>query len=255
MTGKQVIGALAAMALLGACSGASGETDEADAASVVASAPAAPDPSTCPPPEYAYDAEEFGPRTDPLVVPASIATIAATDNTNLAVTTLTGGQMCKDFSWAYNFSNEARSFLDGRLVALGWGAYEAFGTMLFDRAGKGTQVEVGEWPALSPSQMRIAALQLSQSGYGGLEGFAIWQITPSGLSEIHRLPDDHGTWEQFPTYQDFHIDRWQGEGCLLIYAFADDDLAAVDFDRARAKRSPFHASERAGWQIVPGACG
>lgn len=141
MTGKQVIGALAAMALLGACSGASREKDEADAASVAASAPAAPDPSTCPPPEYAYDAEEFGPRTDPLVVPASIATIAATDNTNLAVTTLTGGQMCKDFSWAYNFSNEARSFLDGRLVALGWGAYEAFGTMLFDRAGKGTQLK------------------------------------------------------------------------------------------------------------------
>jgi hypothetical protein len=245
--------ALAAAALIAACS-QSPETDGDAGAAPATTAAAAPDPAACPPPEYEYDAAEFGPRTDPLVVPGSIAAIAATDNINLAVTTLAGAQLCKDFSWAYNFSEEARTFLDERFVALGWGAYEAFGTVLFDRAGKGAQLEVGEWPALSPSQMRLAALQLTQSGYGGLEGFAIWQITPSGLTEIHRLPDDHRMWEQFPTFQDFHLDRWQGEACLAIYAFDYDDLAAVDFDRDRAKRTPFHAAERGGWQIAPGAC-
>lgn len=254
MRGLWVAGALAAALLLAACSKTPEEEGDAGDTPATTPAAAAPDPGACPPPEHEYDPEEFGPRPDPLVVPSSIASIAATDNTNLAVTTLKGGQMCKDFSWAYNFSDEARTLLDGRLVALGWGAYEAFGTILFDRAGKGAQVEVGEWPALSPSEMRLAALQLTQSGYGGLEGFAIWQITPSGLTEIHRLPDDHGTWEQFPTYQDFHLDRWQGEACLALYAFNYDDLEAVDFDRARAKRTPFHAAERGGWQIVPGAC-
>lgn len=252
MIGKRIIAALAAAALLAGCSGAPEAPEDSAAAPLTAAA--APDPAACPPPEYEYNEDEMGPRTDPLVVPATIRAIAATDNTNLAVTTLAGAQICKDFSWAYNFSDEARTMLDERFVAIGWGAFEAFGTTLFDRAGQGAAIETGEWPALSPSQMRIAALQLTQSGYGGLEGFAIWRITPSGLEEIHRLPDDHRMWEQFGTYQDFHIDRWQGEECLLIYAFADDDLAAVEFDRGRAKRSPFHAAERGGWQIAQGAC-
>ncbi|MFN3989864.1 MAG: hypothetical protein ACK4IS_06370 [Erythrobacter sp.] len=252
MITPRITAALAAAALIAGCNSAPPAAE--DSAPAPTPAAAAPDPAKCPPPEFAYNADEMGPRGDPLVVPASIAAIAATDNTNLAVTTLAGGQICKDFSWAYNFSDEARRFLGERLVALGWGAYEAFGTVLFDRAGKGAAFETGEWPVLSPSEMRIAALQLTQSGYGGLEGFAIWRITPAGLEEIHRLPDDHRMWEQYPTYQDFHIDRWQDEACLLVYAFADEDLEAAGYDRARSKRSPFHAAERKGWQIAPGAC-
>jgi hypothetical protein len=212
------------------------------------------DPSACPPPEHAYDETEMGPRTEPLVVPQDIAAIAATDNTNLAVTTLAGGQICKDVSWLYNFGASARTYLDGRFVMLEWGAFEAFGTMLFDRSGSGEQVETGNPPAFSPSNARVAALQFTQSGFGGLENLIIWQVEPAGLKQLFALPEHtYLSWVE-QGYDDFQIDRWQGENCLLIFGFSEDDLRAADWDRGKSKRTPFHAAETDQWDIKRGGC-
>lgn len=252
MIAARITPALAAAALMAGCNGAPSPSEESAAA--LATAAAAPDPAKCPAPEYAYNEDEFGPRGDPLVVPASLAAIAATDNINLAVTTLEGGQICKDMSWAYNLSKDAQTSENGRFVAIGWGAFEAFGTLLFDRAGKGAVVETGNMPSFSPSRRRLAALQFTQSGMGGLENLVIWDITREGLRQIHSKPD--GTyldWLQ-QDYTDFAIESWQGETCLQVFAFSDDDLRAVDWDRDKAKRTPFHAAEATAWEILSGRC-
>ncbi len=251
MNPQQVIAGLAALVLMTGCDTATISEQGSDSSPAVT---VKPDPGQCPPPEYPYDAAEFGEREEPLAVPASIAGLAATDNTNLAVTTLDGGQLCKDVSWLYNFAKEAQTFADGRFVALGYDAYEAFGTMVFDRAGAGPVLDTGNAPAFSPSGRLMAGLELTVSGYGGLENFVIWQVEPKALTEVHRLPADHDLFSRFESIQDFQITGWQGEDCVNIHAFADDDLRAVEWDRAKAKRTPFFAARTDNWKITPGSC-
>jgi len=256
MKGGKLAASLAILAIVtgSGCDDMSQAVAGNEAAAPIASASAKPDPTTCLPPEYEYDEEEFGPRGDPLAVPASIANVAATDNINLAVTTLDGGQVCNDMSWAYHLGETAQTRLDGRFIAIGWGAYEAFGTLMFDRSGKGTVVETGNMPAFSPSTKRVAALQFTQSGFGGLENMMIWEVASDGLKQLFSLPDQtYLNWIE-QGYNDLEIESWKGETCLQIFAFADADLEAVEWDSAKAKRTPFHAAEADKWEIKRGRC-
>jgi hypothetical protein len=252
MTLRQIIAATASIALLAGCEAEPAVDPVAQDTAPAPVAVAKPDPGKCPPPETTYEPEEFGRREAPLVVPASIATIAATDGTNLAVTRMTGGQICHDVSWLYNLGENAQTYADGRFVAIGYDGYEAFGTLLFDRAGGGTVVDTGNPPTFSPSGRLMAGLELTVSGFGGLEGFVIWQVGPEGLTEIHRmagdaLPMDGAIIEVAAT-------GWSGETCLDIGAFASEDLEAADWDKAKARRTPFHAAQENGWRITAGSC-
>lgn len=252
MMAKHVIAALSAIVVLAGCKAAPATTQESAAAP--AKTAAAPDPAACPQPQYEYNEDEMGPRGDPLAVPASIVDVAATDNINLAVTTLDGGQICKDMSWAYDLGKSAQTYLDRRFIAIGWSAFEAFGTLMFDRAGTGAVMETGNMPSFSPSNRRVAALQFTQSGMGGLENLVIWDITGDGLKQVHSQPEGgYLDWLQ-QDYTDFEIASWQGETCLQISAFRDDDLRAVDWDRAKARRTAFHAAAATSWQIMQGGC-
>lgn len=212
-----------------------------------------PDPSACPPPEHAYNEMEFGKRDDPLTLPAEVATYAATDGINLAVKTLGGGQLCQDASWTYTLTN-AELLGNGRFLAMEWSAYETFGTFLFDRSGSGLEVETGKKPVFSPTGDRMAALQISNSGFGVLENLAIWQVEPTGLHEVFRMPEDHQVAWSYRDFDDFVIDRWEGEACLMITAVASKDAEVANWDWQRARRTPFHARESAGWQITQGSC-
>jgi len=254
MIAARITAALAAAALIAGCSRPPETAQEAANASASATAAATPNPAACPPPEYAYDAQEFGPRPDRLAVPASLAAVAATDNTNLAVTTLAGGQICKDVSWVYGLGPKAQTYLGGRFVAIGYDAYEAFGTMVFDRSGKGLDVDTGNLPSFSPSGRLMAGLELTASGFGGLESFVIWRVDKQGLTTIHRLPEDHTIFTTLAGFTDFEIDRWKGETCLEVFAFGEDDLRAADWDRDKARRTPFHAAEAESWEIRRGRC-
>ncbi|MFC3102100.1 hypothetical protein [Altererythrobacter lauratis] len=238
---------LAGMVILAACGDVSppdaGESD-ADSETLVA-ALARPDPGSCPPPQYAYNEDEFGPRTDPLVIAPALSAIAATDQTNLAVTTLGGGQVCQDASWLLNLG-DGQMLQGNRFLALPWGAFEAFGTFLFDRSGGGQVVETGEMPAFSPSAQRLAAIQITQSGFGGLENFVVWRVDQVGLAELHRLPDGLGANWPWHDYDDFRIEGWEGETCV--------NISAARFVDPAAPRDAFFATENAGWNIAKGSC-
>lgn len=251
MKPHHLITGLAMLGLLAGCDRATA-TEQDTARSAAASV--RPNPGQCPPPETQFDPEEFGAREEPLMVPANIAQIAATDNTNLAITTLAGGQLCKDVSWMNSFAKAAQTFADGRFVAIGYDAYEAFGTLVFDRAGAGPVLDTGNPPVFSPSGRLMAGLELTESGYGGLESFAIWRVDPAGLTEVHRLPADHDLFARFDGVRDFQVTGWKGDDCLNIHGFAQDDLSAVEWDMAKAKRTPFFAARKGNWEIMRGSC-
>jgi hypothetical protein len=251
MTSRHIIALTAGIALLAGCN-PEPATDTAAPEATPAVAAVTPDPAECPPPKTAYDPEEFGAREAPLAVPSSIAAIAATDGTNLAVTTLGGGQVCQDVSWMYNLGKDTQTHGDGRFVAIGYDAYEAFGTMVFDRAGKGAMVDTGNPPAFSPSGRLLAGLELTMSGYGGLESFVIWNVQPDGLTELHRMAEADTPLSE--AMLEFVATGWKGEDCLDIAAFASDDLEAAEWERAKARRTPFHAARGNGWRITRGTC-
>lgn len=256
MTARHIITGLACLCLLAGCNSEPGADAEArDAAQATAPQPALatkPDPGKCPPPETPYDPFEFGPREAPLTVATSIAAIAATDGTNLAVTRLGGGQLCHDVSWMYNFAKDSQTYANGRFVAIGYDGYEAFGTLLFDRAGSGPVLDTGNPPVFSPSGRLMAGLELTESGFGGLESFVIWQVEPGGLTERHRMADGESLLAG--DIIEFEAAVWRGEDCLDIAAYATEDLAAVDWDKAKARRTPFHAARGNGWRITAGSC-
>jgi hypothetical protein len=181
-----------------------------------------------------------------------MAAIAATDGSNLAVATLGGGQVCQDVSWMYNLGETAQTYGGGRFVAIGYDGYEAFGTMVFDRAGKGAMVDTGNPPTFSPSGRLMAGLELTISGFGGLEGFVIWQVGPEGLTELHRMAEADTPLNE--AMLEFVATGWKGEDCLDIAAFASADLEAAEWEKAKARRTPFHAARGDGWRITAGSC-
>lgn len=252
MTARHITAGLASLALLTGCKPEPAADPVVQDTAPAPVAAAKPDPGKCPPPETAYDPTEFGPREAPLVVPASIAAIAATDGNNLAVTRLDGGQVCHDVSWLYHLSKTAQTYGGGRFVAIGYDGYEAFGTLLFDRAGGGPVLDTGNPPTFSPSGALMAGLELTESGFGGLESFVIWQVRPGEVTEIHRMTEDGSLLNG--ELIEYEAAGWRSEDCLDIAAYASDDMAAVDWDKTKARRTPFHAARSDGWRIAAGSC-
>ncbi len=242
-----------AAVLIAGCRETPAREDAPAPAETPVAAAARPDPGKCPPPPTPYDAEEFGARPEPLAVPESIGAIAVTDGDNLAVSTLAGGQVCHDVSWILGFPGEASTHGDGRFVAIGYGGYEAFGTLVFDRAGEGMVVDTGNPPVFSPSGRLMAGLQLSESSYGGLEGFAIWRVEPRGLTEVLGAPEQETVFGGAQGFTAFEIDGWRGEDCIDLHGSALEDR--TDAETAdKAPRMPFFAARNRGWRIARGTC-
>jgi hypothetical protein len=212
----------------------------------------APDLAACP--EVPKLDDGPAPRTEPVAVPASFNRIMKADTEQLAVSTLAGGTVCVDTTWISEIE-DAKAVTDERFISFDWYGYEAFGHMLVDRAGSGTVIDTGEKPAFSPSGKLVAGLQVSEAGWGGLEGFAIWRVTPAGLAPLHdETSDDEGEipWFIRQEMSLWRIDNWVGEECVAISAASWPALEAVGADVESAKRTPFHARRADDWEIRPG---
>lgn len=238
------------LALLAACG--ESEAPVADlsppAASGDASAPAAaptPDLARCD--KYEPIPGDERQRTVPLAVPAALKPIMASDMDHLAVLTLSGATLCLDARWMDAITPPALGEGD-RLLAFGWTGYEAYGFQLVDRHGSGQAIETGEPPARSPSGQRFASIDASESGYGGLNAFAVWQIGPDKVRELAKVVDIP------PAFFDWKIDRWVGETCLELSAIRFEDLPQGN-DWSKAPRPRFVAeAPREHWQLRgPGA--
>ena len=204
---------------------------------------ARPDLAACPTREPVDP--ELRPRTEAIPIPATLRETMRSDIDNFAFSTLGGATLCVDASWMDAIDNPALS-ADRRFASFDWEAYEAFGHVIVDRSGKGSVLDTGVQPVTSPSGELMAAADLSESGYGALNAFAVWQVEPTGLRQLARR-------EETPPATDWKIEGWAGEDCIDLSAVLWDNL--TDPDRSGDPPRDRYRSRRSNdWHLESGRC-
>jgi hypothetical protein len=234
--------ALLALLLLSACGR---ESSPAPSSTTIGAAPQparAPELASC----KSLEPLEPGDRipTTPLAFPRHLAGIVATDPDRIAVATLGGRTWCSDARWIEDIGNVVLS-PDQRFLTFDWSGNEAFGHVIIDRSGAGGEIDTGVPPLPSPSGGRIAALDYSDSSYGALNAFAVWEVGPAKLTELVKI-------EELPQGFDWKIDTWLSDDCLALSMIAWDDLPDDNANYAKAPRQRYVASPLAGpWKLRP----
>lgn len=203
--------------------------------------PAMPDPARCP--ATAPIDPEMNGRKGPLPVPAAMRAVIRSSQTNLAVWTLGNATFC------YPIDNvgEARNFAmsaDSRFVEFDWFGYEEGGHIVIDRTGAGQAVDTGAKPMFSPSRRQMAAIEWSESGFGSLNGFAVWQVLATGLRRTALI-------EAIPSLVDWRIDGWAGETCISLSGIPPSRVPEATEDFGKVARDRYVARPVGGsWRIV-----
>lgn len=203
---------------------------------------AAPDLTACARPAPLESSERL--RTKPVAVPAALRPVMRSDMESFAFSTRAGGTVCVDASWIEAI-DKANLSPGGRFATFGWFGYEAFGHVIVDRAGKGAVIDPGVKPLPSPSGKLLAAIDITESGYGPMNAFTVWRSDPAPIS----LLAQH---EEVPAATDWKVEHWSGERCVELSAtpwevYADPEAPADP------PREAFHASA-ASWNVEPGRC-
>ncbi|MBO9603730.1 MAG: hypothetical protein J7496_14605 [Novosphingobium sp.] len=240
-------GPIALAALLAGC----GNAQEASPTPAAATTPAVtgapvlrqPELAACP---KARPADELQ-RTRPLAIPAAFGNLAASDLRHIAVVTATGGTVCVDTSWIETI-DDAKASPDGRFLAFGWSGYEAGGYIVIDRSGKGQVVDTGVAPLAAPSGKRFAAVEISASGFGSLNAFAVWDILPVGLKQIAHYDDG------LPTDGEWRTDGWHGDSCVSLSYVPSERIPEKYEDLPKVPGDPWFAAEANRWKPMAGVC-
>lgn len=237
---------IAITALLGGCGSEAEprpvETQNELAEATPPTATPEPDLTACP---KAEPVEERI-RTKPIPVPAAFQGLAAASMDHFAFTTAEGRTICVDTTWLESIE-DARLSDDSRFASFAWLGYEAYGHVMVDRSGKGQVVDTGNSPVWSPSRKRFAAVDLSESGFGSLNAFAVWEVRPTGLRQIAEVSED-------PPSGDWRIDGWQGESCVRLSLVPSDRYPEDYRDLEKTPRDPWFAAETNGWRPAAGSC-
>lgn len=246
---------LAALFLLSALAAGCGGKDPASAAASETPEPAptptetpssAPEPdlAACPP-AHPFEGELME-RTGPLPVPSQFAGMVKSDMSHFAIISKTGNTFCVDTSWIDQIE-EPKGSRDQRFLTFGWLGYEQFGHVMIDRSGKGQVIDTGNAPLFAPSRKRFASVDLSVSGFGSLNAFAVWDIRPIGLRQLVQVSDGmpEGDWR---------IDGWAGDDCVRLGLLPIERHPSEYADFEKAPRDPWFAAAANGWQPKPGKC-
>jgi hypothetical protein len=239
--------ALIGATFLAACGSQPDPAEEpAQAATSPAAAPthaAGPDLASCPTPEPIDPGIRL--RTEAIPVPAALRGVMRSDMESFALSTLGGGTVCVDASWMETLDN-ARLSADGRFAAFDWFGYEAFGHVIVDRDGKGTVIDPGVKPIPSPSGNLLAAIDITESGYGPVNAFTVWQIDPAPISQLAQI-------EEVPAATAWKVERWVGANCVELSAVPWEAYSDPD-GAADPPRERYHARTRGAWAVQPGRC-
>lgn len=132
------------------------------------------------------DGEDHGLYLDkPLPIEKAFQGIVSATKTVMTVQALSGDPVCVPLEWISEAS-EFELSTDKRFLQFDHQGYEAFGHLLVDRVGR-QSVETGESPGFSDDGRYFAAAQVSPSAFGGLEGVAIWEVGPKGVTELGKV--------------------------------------------------------------------
>lgn len=190
------------------------------------------------------NAQEFQPRTEyeemiqapkPLpAIPAEYAGIVSVASPELLlVKALDGGDIPVDIDWME--PEDFHSFAQGRFFGFSFTGYEYYGYVLVDRtmAGEAAVFETGEMPAFSPDGHHFVAAELSDSGFGNLNGVGLWAVLPTGT--VRRFFTD-----ALPSAWDWRADGWVREDCVALSAIPQgwwpDNVEQWDAELAAAPR-------------------
>ena len=160
-------------------------------------------------PRNEYEALTQRPKSHPAIPPQFSEIIRDASPDRLLVNGLHGNTIEVDISWY-----EPRDFLmlaGSRYLGFAYTGYEAFGFVLVDRAMSGAAaiLDTGSYPMLSPDGRYLAAAELSPSGYGNLNGIALWEINPD--QTVRRFFTDAllEAWG-------WRVDGWSGSECAVV---------------------------------------
>lgn len=152
-------------------------------------------------------------KTAPVIPPALRPMVQDATANRLLIRGLNGGTIEVDISEMLPERFEA--FGGGRFLGFAFTGYEFYGYLLIDRAARGdaARIETGATPVFSPDGHHFAAVQLSGSGFGNLEGLAVWDVGTAAVTLRLFM-------SALPAGEDWRIDSWRQAGCLALSAAA-----------------------------------
>lgn len=91
------------------------------------------------------------------------------------------------------------------------------------RSGPSAILDTGSYPMLSEDERHLAAAELSASGYGNLNGVALWEIHPDRT--VRRFFTD-----ALPEAWGWRVDGWSGSVCAVVSGIDADWQPASEED-------------------------
>ena len=169
-------------------------------------APAAAQETT---PREEYEAVTGRPKPAPEIPAALSAMVFETTPDHIFVRGIDGERIPVSIDWFD--PREFASHQDGRFFAFSFTGYAAEGYTLVDRRGRGEAavIETGQAPVFSPDGRWFAAAEMTDSGFGNLNGIALWEVLPDRT--VRRFFTD-----VLPYSVDWRADRWVRPDCVAI---------------------------------------
>ena len=213
----------------------------ASLAATSAHAAGPPNPAQCPRLSATETADRE--RTRPLAIPAEFRPIAQANVNSIAVATLSGGTFCVA-TGSIEKVDGVRLTSDKRFFHLAWYGNEAGGYYVVDRSGSGQLVDTGAIPTFSPSRQRFASIEISESGFGSLNGFLVMAVNATGMRQLAKL-------DNIPVLIDWRIQGWSGENCINLTGIRQEDVPQDWANLAKARRVRYFAqSGSRGWTLT-----
>lgn len=146
---------------------------------VLAATPAVAQPATPP-----MSARAQGSHGQTPTIPAALRSTVSTSNGALIIRMNDGSPHRVDISELT--IDELEAFQNGRFIGFKIFGNEEYGYILLDRMGRGETAEshTGGKPSFSEDGRHFAAAEISESGFGNLNGVALWHVTPVGVQRL-----------------------------------------------------------------------
>ncbi|MGB3165869.1 MAG: hypothetical protein WBA68_03740 [Alteraurantiacibacter sp.] len=108
----------------------------------------------------------------------------------------------------------------------------------------------------APDSRTFTSLQISEAGWGGKEGFVVWEQTDTGPRELSRQVAEHGNdWTPRRPFARFAYDRrldsWHVNECVAMSTVRISTKLPYNSDDARTVYSARAAQD---WVVRPSGC-
>jgi hypothetical protein len=170
----------------------------------------------------------------------------------LTVQGLAGKPACIELSWRDNFDDFSLS-PDKRFLDFYSGGFESIGHILVDRQ-TGQWVDTGDTPFFSDDHKMVAAVQMTISQMGTLEGIGVWRVTPHGFEQLAKIEDVpmFGGPYNLDTV-DWMVERWVRDDCAELSAVPEQS-SQDEHDKTPPRPLPKHyfrlSRESGKWRLV-----